>query len=91
MRPGYYQSADGTIINGHWHHKSISAGDFYQSHKTDEWFVVDSVKKMNGPEGMSWFCQIRPMTEDEFNAMPKTSPKAEAQLFSDFFDAVENR
>lgn len=90
MRPGYYQETDGTIINGHWHHKHITVGEFYQSRKTDQWFVVESVSHMSGPEDNNWFCQIRPATQEEVDAMLKPNPVVEKQLFSDFFDAIDN-
>lgn len=92
MRPGYYEAKDGTIIDGHWHHKSINAGEYYQSRKTDQWFIVESVIHTNNfqGDGNNWFCQIRPATQAEIDAKLKPNPVAEKQLFSDFFDAIDN-
>lgn len=90
MRPGYYQETDGTIVNGHWHHMLIKVGDFYQSRKTDKWFVVESVTHMSGPDDNNWFCQIREATPEELEARTKPNVIAEKKLFSDFFDGIDN-
>ena len=82
MRSGYYQDETGKNIDGYWHDSAMTAGEFYQNRK-GQWFVIESVSKMRGPDGNNYFCQMRPMTQDEIDAMPKPNAKAE---FNDLFN-----
>lgn len=91
MRPGYYTEADGTVMNGHWHHTSIKAGDFWQSRKTDKWFVVESVIHTSSPygDGNNWFCHIREATPAELDARLKPNPEAEMNDLFDLFSQFD--